>query len=175
MDAGDGLRERLVRHERFVSQLLTKGGRTTQRGSVRFLPDFNPSGRSRLAASRPRHTRTRDRRILVFPHPDDRPASFDEAPVRLRVALDVAGEFGGPPVRVGGRRRSMLRARMPEAAVDEDRNLRPREHDVSCPSQVGQRPNMHPIAEAKAVQTAPQQHLRSGITSGLPAHASARL
>jgi hypothetical protein len=27
----------------------------------------------------------------------------------------------------------MLRARVPEASVDEDRNLRPREHDVSCP------------------------------------------
>src|SRR3954449_12536487 len=73
--------------------------------------------------------RRRGRR-LVLPDPHDRPALGREARVRVAVARDVSLDLRPPEVRVVARPRTVLGAAVPEAAVDEHRDLRAGEDDV---------------------------------------------
>jgi len=46
----------------------------------------------------------------------------------------------------------MLRAAVPKASIDEDRDLLSRERDISSAAQLFQRPIIHPIAKPLRVQ-----------------------
>jgi len=57
---------------------------------------------------------------VVLPQPDDGPACGAEGAFDIVVALSVAAEFGEPVCAVAARLAAVLRATMPEAAVNED-------------------------------------------------------
>ena len=57
---------------------------------------------------------------VVLPQPDDGPACGAEGAFDGGVALAVAAKFGEPVCAVAARLAAMLRATMPEAAVNED-------------------------------------------------------
>jgi hypothetical protein len=54
----------------------------------------------------------------MFPDPKDIPADTRKLGVRLAVPLDVSVEFRPPPVSIIVWRESVVRAAVPEAAVD---------------------------------------------------------
>jgi hypothetical protein len=70
----------------------------------------------------------------VFPHADDPPALGPEYPVGLTVALDIAGQFLPPPVRVVPRGGPVPGTRVPEATVHEHRDSVPDESNVDRPA-----------------------------------------
>jgi hypothetical protein len=59
---------------------------------------------------------------------------------------------------------------MPEAAVYENGDLRPREHDVGRAANSRERPEVDSIAQASGMQTPAKKQLRASIPSRLPAH-----
>jgi hypothetical protein len=88
--------------------------------------------------------------ILVFPHPHDVPASRIQSGIDLVVTLDVPGELRAPVVGVRARNGSMNRAPVPEAAIDEDSNLCPGEHDVRSDWTATESPDRVVLPEAEA-------------------------
>ncbi len=70
--------------------------------------------------------------------PDDVPAGQPDHYVHGLIALNVALQLGTPVIRVGPGHVAVSRAGVPEAAVDEDRELLPREDDVGPDGQLRQ-------------------------------------
>jgi len=70
-------------------------------------------------------------RVLVLPGPDHRPARFQEPGVKATITGNVPRDLGRPVVHVRLGRHEVLGAPMPVTAVDEHRDLGPREHNVS--------------------------------------------
>jgi hypothetical protein len=105
--------------------------------------------------------RVRDRDgVLVLPGADHSPAGVSERRRRSVVPGAVGGELLLPPssVRSGGD--GVLRARVPKAAVDEDRDPRTCEHDVRA---TGELAHVHPEPEAATVKLPTQRHFGPGI------------
>lgn len=101
---------------------------------------------------------------LVFPHVHHVPAKFGEGGVLGPVAVDVAVEFGPPPVSVVTWQRAVLGTAVPEAAVHEHSDLHSREHDVRTTRKAGM---VHPEPQAPAVELAAQHDLRFRARAGL--------
>lgn len=70
--------------------------------------------------------------VLVLEKPYDTPSVVAQYTVGIDVARTIRFELGGPPLTVSSRRRAVLWARMPKAAVYEDRNPLGREHNVDA-------------------------------------------
>ena len=68
--------------------------------------------------------------IFVFPDSDNPPAGFTETAICVGVASLVSLDLGDPEVGVLLRRPMMLRAAMPEAPIEKDRDLGSSENDV---------------------------------------------
>src|SRR5579872_7158004 len=66
----------------------------------------------------------------VLPEPDDLPASLSERHVCPAIPFDVAAQLRRPVPLVRGRLPAVLGAAVPEAAVDEHRDLARGENDV---------------------------------------------
>jgi len=73
-------------------------------------------------------------RILVLPNANDHPACLNQSPVDNEVTLVVSLDLRPPIVGVSARRDEVLRAAMPEAAINENGHARPAEYDVRCSS-----------------------------------------
>ena len=69
-------------------------------------------------------------RIVVFPDVDGEPAKLLQLAVLSPVALDVPVELLPPPVPVRLGKHTVLRAPVPETAIHEHGDLRPREGDI---------------------------------------------
>jgi hypothetical protein len=69
-------------------------------------------------------------RVLMLPQALDGPAGLAESSVVSPIAIDIGGELRQPILAVAVGHRAMLGARVPEAPVDENSELQPREHDV---------------------------------------------
>jgi DNA (cytosine-5)-methyltransferase 1 len=69
----------------------------------------------------------------------------------------------------------MLRAGMPEAAIDENCNARPRENDVRSAPEPGNGRVVDPIAKPSTMQLASQGHLGSGVPASVREHRCARV
>lgn len=95
-------------------------------------------------------------RVLMLPDPEHRPPQFDEMRVGFSVALDVAGELGGPPRSVGLGRGLVLGASVPKAAVDEHGDLLLREHDVCASARETRQHGIHAVAQPACVQESAQ-------------------
>jgi len=61
----------------------------------------------------------------MLPYADRQPADFHQTAVVPSVSSGVLSEFCDPPVLVVLRNSHMIRATMPETAVDENGNARP--------------------------------------------------
>ena len=75
----------------------------------------------------------------MFPDPDHTPAARDERLVVAAVAGNIDRKLGSPPFPVRTWKVSVLRARVPEASVDEHGHSRTREHDVGAAADAGSR------------------------------------
>jgi hypothetical protein len=75
-------------------------------------------------------------RIFVFPDPDADPAGLSQSLVGVAVARNVARYFVRPKLGVRYSDGVMLRAPVPKASIEEDRDLRLRECEVSRAPQV---------------------------------------
>ena len=95
-------------------------------------------------------------RVLMLPDPEHGPPEFDEMRVSFSVALDVAGELGGPPGSVGLGRGLVFGAAVPEATVHEDGELLPGEQDVCAPTWESRQHSIHPVAQTARVQESAQ-------------------
>lgn len=67
---------------------------------------------------------------LVLPCTYDQPALFLQGGIVPSVTLSVPRQLGSPPIRVRSGSYSVLRAPVPEAAVDLNRDPGPGEYDV---------------------------------------------
>ncbi len=90
--------------------------------------------------------------------------------VGFAIPLHVASELGGPPSGVVGGGCFVLKASVPVAAVDEHRDLRAGEQDVSAPSWHPRQGMVDPVSEAEPVEFAAQEHFWFGVAPGLSGH-----
>lgn len=110
-------------------------------------------------------------RILVLPESQNGPAEGVQMLVGSSIPLDVPTKFLGPPLSIRLRNAQMLRAGVPEATIDEDRDLGRTEHHVrTSPAHSGQR-SVHAITESTSMSLLAEQHLRRGIAAWSAAHA----
>jgi hypothetical protein len=75
--------------------------------------------------------------VLVLPDGDERPPGPGEPIARISVTSHVPVDLGSPVLAVGSRRDKVLRAAMPEAPPDFDRDASTREDDVDLATQAG--------------------------------------
>jgi len=102
----------------------------------------------------------------VLPHVQHVPAEFAERGVLGSVAVDVAVEFGLPPVPVVAWQRAVLGTAVPEAAIHEHSDLRPGEHDVRTAGKLGM---VRLETQTPAVELAAQRDLWFRARAGLAA------
>lgn len=129
--------------------------------------DLERSSSLKLADDQPRGLLGRD----VLPDPDDGPAGtpkfFRDAPI----ALDVAGQLRPPVVGVGLGSASMLRTGVPEAPVDENRDLRPSESDVRANSAAGKvDQQVLAVSIALPMEQGTNTELRTCVAAGIRSH-----
>ena len=74
------------------------------------------------------------KRIRVFPEPQYQPPATLKEAIRVTVTTNVCLNLSAPPIGVGLRPSSMLRAPVPEAAVDKNSNLLADEREVGATS-----------------------------------------
>jgi hypothetical protein len=83
----------------------------------------------------------------VGPRANHDPTIFLKTPIGVDVTLPVRQDLRTPEVSVRLGPRRVLRAAMPEAAVDEDRDAEPNERDVSNPARLGKDGHLNAVAE----------------------------
>jgi hypothetical protein len=88
----------------------------------------------------------------VFPHPEGQPSLGLKAADSVLVAGTVSFDLVPPPLRVRPRPRPMLRASVPEAAINEDCYASLREHHVGTSTHVEQRRSIHSEPQAHAME-----------------------
>src|SRR4051794_39959051 len=98
----------------------------------------------------------------MLPDAYDSPASVNELLVLPAVPRHVRVKFRRPPWAVVPRRGPVVWAPVPEAAIHEDRETRPSEHDVRP---TGQLPVLLAEPEPAAVQLPAQCQLRASVTA----------
>lgn len=76
--------------------------------------------------------------------------------VCFSVALNVAGELGGPPGGVALRCGLVFGAAVPEAAIHEHCDPLPGEHDVCASAREARQHCIHPVAQTPCVQESAQ-------------------
>jgi hypothetical protein len=91
-------------------------------------------------------------RTLVLPDPEDRPPECLEALVGVPVTTSVRLELLPPPTSVVLGPRPVLRAAVPEAAVDEDSEPCAWEHHVCTTAHPLSRCTVDPVSKASSVE-----------------------
>ena len=90
--------------------------------------------------------------------------------VGVPVSADVGGELLDPPLAVRLRGRGVVRAGVPEAAVDVDRNLGLGEHQVGTAPHPRERRDVDSIAETSSPHRSANGQLGLGVASRLALH-----
>jgi hypothetical protein len=108
--------------------------------------------------------------VLVLPESHHRPPGNLPEVAGLDVTSSVGRDLGRPELRVRLGSRVVLRAAVPEAAVDENGHLAPREDDVGGAAEVGDRSAVHEVAQTASVQFTSHGQLWSGVTGGVGLH-----
>ncbi len=111
--------------------------------------------------------------VVVLPEAEDRPSRFPQGSVRVPVPRDIGGDLLGPERLVRRGRRVVLRAAVPEAPVDEDRDPWPAENQVGRAPQARQRPRIHAVSQAESMDRRAQPELRSRIPAPVRLHGPA--
>ena len=109
--------------------------------------------------------------VLVLPDPDSEPPCRRELSIGVPVATDDAVELQAPPAGVGLGQVAVLRARVPEAAVDEHRDPGTPKQDVDAPTTVPTRNrSVDDEPQAAPVESTAQSEFRTGAGSLGPLH-----
>jgi hypothetical protein len=106
----------------------------------------------------------------MLPEPEDDPSGVAESFCGFGVARNVFRELLGPVGRVRLGAGPMLRARMPVAAVDEDRDPPLREYDVRRPPQGRFRAVVDAVAKSGGVQKPTNGEFGSGVSGPVSLH-----
>jgi hypothetical protein len=107
---------------------------------------------------------------LVLPDSDHGPFGGAELGVVTSIPLDVSGDLRAPVGRIGPGTGAVLRAPMPEAAIDEDGHFLAPEDNVRSAAEAVQRLRVDAIAKAPPVKLRPKRKLRSGIALSVSLH-----
>lgn len=106
----------------------------------------------------------------VLPETQDVPASLGELTIGVGVSSLVALDLPPPPVAVGSRPDVVLRAPVPEAPVDVDRQTYAGESNVDRATVVPGHLELHAVAQATAMQFSPQSDFRRSVAPSEPRH-----
>lgn len=110
---------------------------------------------------------------FVFPEPQHSPARVYKRAICLGISSDVAFKLGQPVLAVSLGEGGVLRTAMPEATVNEDRYSAFSEDYVSS-SAATEGCVVHPISEPSSMEQAADGKFRSGVSSAVSAHGTAR-
>lgn len=110
------------------------------------------------------------RRNLMLPDPDHSPFRSAQLSIADAITLHVSGDLRAPIGSVGSGTRAVLRASMPEAAIDEDRHLLAPKDDVRSATQALQWLRVDAIAKAAPMKLRPKGKLRSGVPLAVALH-----
>ena len=100
----------------------------------------------------------------MLPDMDDRPSKGVELLIGVTVAGLVPRDLPPPPLGVPAGHGPVLRAAVPEAAVDLYRHFLPGEGNVDLATRNPRDLVLHPIPQSYPPQCSPQLHLRGGVT-----------
>src|SRR5262249_17776209 len=112
--------------------------------------------------------------VLVLPHANDEPARLYESEFVLPVANDGRLDLVRPPGAVRLRRRPVLRAAMPPAAVDEEGDALAGEHDIGLASEPFDWPPVDAVSEPASVKRSPDADLELSVPTPVRLHRQAR-
>lgn len=110
-------------------------------------------------------------RVLMLPYTEHTPASLGEQAISLKVAFPVTDDLLSPVIGVRLRHGVVLGAAMPEAAVEEDRDLCPGEHQVSGTADRRKRADGNSVPQAECVGGPSKSEFGPGVTSFVGLHA----
>jgi hypothetical protein len=102
-------------------------------------------------------------RVLMLPDAKDGPSGSLQHGIGLPIARAVAVELRAPEIAVERWAGRVHWAAVPEAAVNEHRELQPRKYEVGGPSEARHGSRGHPEAETKFVGSRSNCQLRRGI------------
>jgi hypothetical protein len=112
-------------------------------------------------------------RRLVLPDPYDLPSGSFQLGVVQSVPLDVSTDLGAPIVGIGPRARSVVRASVPEAAINKDGQLLTTEDDVRSAAQGCDRPRVDPISESATMKLGADSQLGTSVALAISPHSRA--
>lgn len=104
----------------------------------------------------------------------DGPPGRGQSGIRIAVSLNVPVELGSPIRGVPPRRRTVIRASVPEAAINEYRHPGAGENDVRADAQ-SRDAVVNAISEALSVQEASQGQLWSRVRPAVGTHGCQRV
>ena len=132
--------------------------------------EINPRIKARCVERRSNATRNGDGG-LVLPCSDNVPASAAKGHVHASVAGRVALELWTPVVLITTGGVPMLGATVPEAAVDEDSDAPPREHDIGPYGDIGDADEVVDTKpETGGVECSTDLSLWSCVPASIPRH-----
>lgn len=108
--------------------------------------------------------------ILVLPHSQHSPPGGGQDAVSVSIPCSSSVHFCGPVASVRLGDREVLRAPVPEAAVDEDRDFLAWKDDIGSPAYAFDRGSVDEVAQASTVQLRPQLQLGTRIPTPVRLH-----
>jgi hypothetical protein len=108
----------------------------------------------------------------MLPNTLDMPSCFQQTLVCVAVTPLIRSEFYRPPIAVSLGLCFVLRAGMPETAVDEDSYPRGHKHQVGAPTEAWQYRSIHEKPQSKRVQATPNRKLRRSVSCAYALHPS---
>lgn len=108
-----------------------------------------------------------EHQVLMLPNSHHNPAGRTERRVVASITGNVRVELGTPPIGVRFWSYRMLRAAVPETAIDENNDPRPSQCDVRASRDIS---HVHSVPKPSAVQLMPKCQLRSGPLSSEARH-----
>lgn len=112
--------------------------------------------------------------IRVFPNAHDGPSDCLKPCRRVQITLEVRLQLGLPPGGIPHWPGRVLRATVPEAAIDENSDFLAWKQKVCSAARSAWNGSIHAIPVSKTMKCASQCHLRGGVTSSLSRHPARR-
>ena len=109
----------------------------------------------------------------MFPESQNSPTCICKCIIHLDISSDVAFKFGQPVIAVPLWEGGVLRATVPEAAIDEYGYLASSEDYVGS-SAAAEGCVVRPISETSSMEKASNRQLRAGVSSAVRTHRTAR-
>lgn len=111
----------------------------------------------------------------MLPNPDDRPSGLCEPAIGISIPSSIRFNLGAPELAVAVRLGCVLRASVPEAAVNEDGDPRWAEDDVNSAATVSEHGPIDSEPQPAGMQRPPQRNFGAGVPASYPRHAPTSL